>query len=130
MNKLLKVLLYVWQLPQNLLGLLVKAIYKEDFFLFYGGKRISVCTKVNGGVSLGETIIVGKYPFSKDQWNDVRHECGHAKQSLYLGPLYLIIVGIPSALWGLLYKQDPDNPNGYFKFYTEKWAEKLGNVQR
>ena len=30
------------------------------------------------------------------------HEYGHTIQSLIFGPLYLIVMGIPSTLWGFL----------------------------
>lgn len=30
------------------------------------------------------------------------HEYGHTIQSMILGPLYLIVIGIPSTLWGFL----------------------------
>ena len=128
MKKVIEILLYIWQLPQNLLGLLVKLLYRENSALTYKGKHIAVCLSFPGGISLGNTVIVNKYPFNKSAWNDVKHEWGHTKQSLYLGPLYLIVIGIPSIVWaalqGWLVKKD------YYSFYTEKWADKLGNVKR
>lgn len=30
----------------------------------------------------------------------------------------------------MCYKYDANNPNGYYKFYTERWADKLGGVNR
>ena len=57
------------------------------------------------------------------------HEYGHTIQSLILGPLYLLLIGIPSTLWGFsprLNKKRKDNQISYFTFFTEKWANDLG----
>ena len=57
------------------------------------------------------------------------HEYGHTIQSLLLGPLYLIIMGIPSTLWGFLpayQKLRSEKQVSYFSFFTEAWANALG----
>ena len=57
------------------------------------------------------------------------HEYGHTIQSLILGPLYLIVIGIPSTLWGFLpnlHKKRKDDQISYFSFFTEGWANRLG----
>lgn len=57
------------------------------------------------------------------------HEYGHTIQSLILGPFYLIVIGIPSTLWGFLPFLNEKRKNeglSYFSFYTEKWANCLG----
>lgn len=57
------------------------------------------------------------------------HEYGHTIQSLILGPLYLIVIGIPSTLWGFLpycNKKREKEKLSYFSFYTESWANDLG----
>ena len=62
-----------------------------------------------------------------------KHEAlGHGTQSRYLGPFYLRIVGLQSIIWAWIYpcKAFPYSKNGYYKFWTEKWADKLGNVIR
>ena len=54
---------------------------------------------------------------------------GHTLQSLILGPLYLIVIGIPSTLWGFLpnlHKKRKDEQISYFSFFTEGWANRLG----
>lgn len=55
------------------------------------------------------------------------HEYGHTIQSLILGPLYLIIIGIPSTLWGFVgAKKRKDDQIPYGAFFTEGWANRLG----
>ena len=55
------------------------------------------------------------------------HEYGHTVQSLLLGPLYLIVIGIPSVLWGFLgSKKRRDDQIPYGAFFTERWANSLG----
>lgn len=54
------------------------------------------------------------------------HEYGHTIQSLILGPLYLIVIGIPSTMWAFLFeKKRKDEQIPYGAFFTEKWANRL-----
>ena len=127
----LSMLAYLWQLPQNIVGIIVRLFYEQTNSLLYKDKTVRVCKTFPGGISLGDTVIVRKFPHDTKTWNTVKHEWGHTRQSLYLGPLYLFIIGIPSLIWATFYQYDSSNPNGYYtEFYTERWADKLGNVQR
>lgn len=130
LQNILNILAFIWQLPQNVVGYILKFFYKDNYTLRYKDKTIHVCKTFPGGISLGDIVIIKKYPHDTKSWNVVKHEWGHTRQSLYLGPFYLLVIGLPSAIWALCYKYDPDNPNGYYKFYTERWADKLGNVER
>ena len=111
-------LLYLWQLPQNLLGLIViaftKAEKKGDVYVAEGYRF---------GVSLGNYIIFGGFFNSTDR----KHEKGHQKQSLYLGPLYLIIIGLPSVTGNLLNRVIRFD---YYRQPWEHWADVLGGVKR
>lgn len=122
-----KILSYLWELPQNLIGLGLSFIYKYDELIPYGNKQIRYCKKFPGGISLGNYVFVGTK--KKDI---IKHEYGHTIQSKLLGPLYLFIIGIPSIVWASIYgtKLVPETKNGYYKFYTERWADKLGQVER
>ena len=123
---LIAIALYLWQLPQNILGFIIRQFYRLDTTKEYRGKTIRICKGFPGGISLGNTIIVDKYPNTKGTWDDVRHEYGHTIQSKYLGWFYLFVIGIPSALWSLIHKP---SMGSYYVFYTEKWADKLGEVK-
>lgn len=128
MNAFVKILLWIWQLPQNLVGLL--------FLLFIQGEKRHELNSIRfyylktfpGGITVGEYVIVGT-----KQELIVRHEYGHVLQSRILGPLYLIVIGLPSLIhaWingaiGCCEKHD----KGYYHFYTEKWADKLAGINR
>ena len=84
-------------------------------------------SKMRGGISLGQYIIVNdKY---KDYKGDTeKHEYGHYLQSRYLGPLYLLVIGLPSLLWAAWWNER--RGVSYYSFYTEKWADRLGKVKR
>ena len=119
-----KTLFYLWELPQNLVGLvLMKALGpgKEDV---YRDARILRTEKMRGGISLGRYIIVDKR--MSDPLIDL-HEWGHTRQSRLLGPFYLPVVGIPSLLWALWWT--PRRKCSYFSFYTERWADRMAGVR-
>lgn len=120
------ILLYLWQLPQNLLGLLLRAIYKGNDS-HYEDAIVRRSTTMSGGISLGKYIIISQW----SKQSTIMHEYGHCRQSKYLGWLYLLLIGLPSIVWagmyGVIIKK---SHNGYYKFFTEKWADRLGNVER
>ena len=123
---------YFWELPQNLLGLVIYLLNKN--------KIISV-SKINGrllfenhnfGVSLGNYIFWTPtiYDRNSNIPINLNHEFGHSIQSQLFGPLYLIVVGIPSIsrvfysrIFFSVKKQEWTN---YYKGYPEKWADSLG----
>lgn len=138
MKKIKEIWMYLWQLPQNLLGLALVAYYKpERKYILDNGVEIHFATRMHGGISLGKYSIVNTIHYRQELKNSlkrdtVRHEAiGHAKQSQMLGPLYLLIIGLPSICWAGLYGTViKETKNGYYTFYTEKWADKLGGVKR
>ena len=119
------ILLYLWELPQNLVGLLLTRLLAPGQVEKYRGARILRSEKMRGGISLGRYIIVSSW-FSSSLTE--LHEWGHSRQSRFLGPLYLPVIGLPSLLWALWWK--PGRKRGYFTFYTERWADKLAGIRR
>lgn len=125
-------LLTLWQLPQILIGKFLLLIYKKDIETTEELKDITYyfIKGFRGGISLGTIILVNaRYIYGYN--NTLKHEYGHTIQSKKLGWLYLLVIGIPSAIWAALYgpiiKREG---NKYYTFYTEKWADKLGEVIR
>ena len=115
-------LMYLWQLPQNLLGALYRDLlaYKEKVYLVNSTEDFTLYAKYTpGSVTLGRHIFTS----SRADNDTIKHEIGHVKQSQILGPLYLPLIGIPSILWAAVHKKIAPNKN-YYWFYTEKWANK------
>lgn len=139
LNKIKDAALYIWQLPQNLLGLLLIAIYKPTRkHVLDNGVEVHYAYKMTGGISLGKYAIVHTIHYRQNmeeslKRDTVRHEAiGHTKQSRMLGPLYLPTVGLCSICWAGIYgtKLVPATKNGYYTFWTESWADELAGVER
>ncbi len=130
-----------WGVLQTLLGFVIFILHIKDTHYFYHG---AIVTEWNGNssVSLGMFVFITKKPYFaeklKDDYTEAQlfdrllvHEYGHTIQSLILGPLYLILMGIPSTLWGFLpnlAKKRKERQISYFSFFTEKWANRLGEA--
>lgn len=138
-----KFLYFIWQctwgILQTTLGFIVFLLHIGDKHYFYHGSIVTEWSD-KSSVSLGLFVFVTKEPYFYDKLKDkytmeelsarlLVHEYGHTIQSLILGPLYLIVIGIPSTLWGFLpyyNKKRKEQGLSYFSFFTEKWANHLG----
>lgn len=122
------VVLWLWQLPQNLVGAVTLCLYLPVRKIRDADEAgVYVSDRMLGGISLGGIILLSRAA-SKDE-RTVSHEYGHVLQSRMLGWLYLPVIGIPSIIWAALHRYiAPDK--SYYWFYTERWADKLGNVRR
>lgn len=142
---LIKILaLSLWMLPQNLLGMICfMGFLAVDWLSGQDSKVIRTPDRVilnsshqYSGVTLGFFIILPYQKFVRyfnAYTQSLRHETGHYHQSKILGPLYLLVIGIPSILWNIfqyLYTLVMGKRLDYYKFYSEKWADKLGNIKR
>jgi hypothetical protein len=127
---MLKILLLIWQFPQSIGAFFVKLYLKKRGCRLhkhtYRGRTVY---QWDGhpcfGVSLGEYIFVWRYTEPS-----LSHEYGHSRQSRYLGPLYLLTVGIVSAFWNLLARVSKRVNKTYYARWPENWADKLGGVRR
>lgn len=113
-----KFLLYVWQLPQNLLGLILRKVYNGKDSM-YEDAVVRRSLKMRGGISLGKYIVINQFCSKKT----VMHEYGHCRQSKYLGWIYLPVIGLQSILHAALCKC---KKHSYYDYPVEKWADKLG----
>ena len=119
---------WLWQFPQNMLalcieGILCEAAYREGKA---DGNTIIVNIVLPSAMSLGDYLFVN--PMSSQK--TIQHECGHSKQSDMLGPLYLIVIGIPSLLHNMAHYlcSKIGIKWNYYSFYTEYWANKLVGI--
>jgi hypothetical protein len=116
-----------WQLPQ----IIAASIY----LMYLQGKDeiLDTCTYLDTIVFIKKhdpgSVTLGNYIFLSSAATDitVRHEWGHTRQSLMLGPLYLIIIGVPSILWAATHKYIAPGKK-YAWFFTEAWANKLAGI--
>ena len=120
------VLLYIWQLPQNIVALVMlpflgklKLVRKANYNYCFTG------TNMAGGISLGSFCFVSE---NMDNDETVAHEQdGHVKQSHWLGPLYLLVIGLVSITWAGIYRQL--GYKNYYQCFTESWANKLAGLE-
>lgn len=147
MNILRRIFLWIWQFPQNLVGvtmfLIFRAICRDstEMMVFEHrrnpvdpGAKVLVCPAFPSGIALGNYILLKRYDSAS-----LHHEDGHRMQSLYLGPLYLMVIGLPSIL-GNVYDRifhtqkqgwsDERSCRWYYNQPWEKWADRLGGVKR
>ena len=132
MTSFLLVLNFVWELPQNLLGLVVWSVVRRTITETRVEHRRLFFHVPNFGISLGSFIFWSSFDNAviKINSDNKAHEYGHAVQSRLFGPLYLLVVGLPSisrVVYGTLYYAFRKKRwQGYYRGYPEKWADELG----
>lgn len=115
---------WFWCFPQMLIGFILtkitRATKEEDYYLY---------NIKSGSVSLGTFIFI--CPAHRGKQIVLLHEKGHSKQSDILGWLYLLIIGLPSLCWCIIFELFGKKRGwNYYEFYTEKWADKLAGIGR
>lgn len=129
MKRLMFILIQaLWGFPQTLLGLVLYLANRKMPHVNFHGAIVTPWNR-SGSVSLGPFIFLSNKVKDEFVSNLVVHEYGHCVQSLIFGPAYLLIVGIPSIIWGewpTLQKKREENDLPYFTFFTERFANYLG----
>ncbi|MDR1868067.1 MAG: hypothetical protein LBQ77_07365 [Treponema sp.] len=125
------ILLFVWQLPQHILGLLLRCLCAGRCRAVKrkGAAVVFFIEHFWGGICLGAYIFID-YTLINDQ-RILTHEYGHFLQSRMLGPLYLLIVGVPSITMNIFCRiLGPQSRFSarYYQRFPENWADKLGNM--
>lgn len=140
----------MWELPQCILGVALTKLYKTERLPDYKGIKVFAADNMSGGISLGQYIILRRRYLEKYIWSngtgeyvlntdytdndDVKHEFGHTEDSLRQGPLYLLFTGLPSITWlgirRLINKFLKNKKLNYYWFYTERRADRFGEVKR
>jgi hypothetical protein len=135
---LLRGALVAWELPQNALGAALfvlqgfrRKIVRARF------DREKVMVEVNGlAVSLGLFVFFTNEdnPYVPVGRENRDHEYGHAIQSRFLGPFYLLVVGVPSemrVLYAIGHRFVTGRRwAGYYDGFPENWADRLGGVDK
>ena len=127
MKYIRNLILFIWQLPQHIVAIIYfgyLVMMCKDLGVDSRYKQATVIPCVmRGAVTLGNYVFVG---LNSEYKETVKHELGHTIQSKILGPLYLIVIGIPSITYCGLRRIFPSlRKKNYYNFYTEKWANNL-----
>ena len=122
-------LLWLWQAPQHLLALAIFAVLKLAGKVVYVAEN-SNCLFIGLDVFIG--LSLGRYIFVHQSYGEktLKHEQGHSVQSLFLGPLYLLVIGLPSLSGNIYDRICHKGPAWYYRQPWEAWADRLGGVIR
>jgi hypothetical protein len=138
----MRAILYLWQLPQNLIGLFLIIIFQaREYEITINGKVIRYYVIVKPWYKFssqkGQYTIVP--PKNIGRVKTIRHEyLGHGKQSKITGPFYLLIIGLPSVIRNRIsvWRSKPSSwyygfgPHAHLRAWPEKQADRLGGVVR
>lgn len=119
---------FTWGLPVNAISgiiyLILKGKYRTEKFK---NSYITYIPGNWGGLSLGLFIFIAEGKAEGWTNNTKIHEYGHTIQCLLLGPLYWIVVALPSAIWCNFFADYRKKNNvSYYKLYCESWANSWG----
>ena len=123
------ILLYLWQLPQHLVALVI-LLFNRHSKITVDGITIYIVYSFESwgaGVSLGQYILLAPIHVNK---TTVHHEYGHSIQSKWLGPLYLLTVGIVSVSRNIYDRIYHKGVEWYYGSWPENQADKLGGLTR
>ena len=120
---------FTWGLPVNLIGAVVYLVlYKKFRHERFKNAFITYIPGNWGGVSLGLFIFIAEGKAEGWTRNTRIHEYGHTIQCLLLGPLYWLVIGLPSAVWCNFFDGYRKKKGvSYYKLYCESWANKWGS---
>lgn len=131
LSVLVNILLAIWQLPQLLVGLIGLAIFRDYEMVYNPDANVRVIKVNKGHLFGGACFSSGPIIFTTPNCdsNTVRHETGHSKQSLYMGPLFFIVAlaSIPR-FW--IRRWFNKSHEWYLSGWPESSAEKLGHTKR
>lgn len=136
LSVLVNILLAIWQLPQLIIGLIGLAIFR-NFEVYYNPEAGIKVIKVSKGYLFGNACFsLGPVIFTTPNCDDntIRHETGHSKQSVYMGPLFFIVVAMPSIVLFLIRRIKNKDAKWYHSHWPEGGckfgAEELGHTKR
>ena len=127
---------WTWALPQNIAGAVLLLILGRNVTHFgFGGALVTLADehpllRDRGSVSLGMFVFLNVAPSTESGRMVLIHEYGHTIQSLFLGPLFFPVIGIPSVIWAELYSKRKSvyklKGLGYTSRFPENSASQLG----
>lgn len=124
---LFSIVLFIWQLPQNLVGLCMMPFMGKMERIDYRNHCLGLkCKNMRGGISLGSFAFLSRAKANHPEI--IAHEMdGHTIDSKIFGPLYLLIIGLPSLFWAQ-FRNEKKHPD-YYEFWTERRANNFAGVE-
>lgn len=136
-RKMMLPIVWLWQLPQVFIGCVWCIISAPRFLYAHQGVMLFTCRYCTG-VSFGPMAFYDERHRAALLSRDPRvmphlnHEYGHSVSSRRWGPLYLLVIGIPSVIHLLIRRWLKDripSLENYYAFYSERWANINGGVE-
>lgn len=124
---------WTWGILQTLVGFVGFLIHIRKRHIWINGSVITEVPGNWGGVSIGMFAFVDYMPKEEKAYksNLVLHEHGHTLQSILLGPLWILVVAIPSLIWAGCFDNWRRKHNvDYYAMGIEAWANKWGGVKQ
>ena len=124
------IFLLLYQLPQLIIGVIGLAIFKNYTKYSNEYTKVNVLAVDKGFVCGSACFSAGPIIFITPCCNDItkRHETGHSKQSLYFGPLFLLVVAIPSVCIFWYRRLFKKSHYWYHSKWPENHADKLAGI--
>lgn len=121
---------FIWELPQNLIGILVKLV-----FIKYGKREVETirqgtCEIQNWSMYSGISLGWWQFTHKNADKNTASHEVAHSIESVVLGPLYLVLIGLPSIMWAGIIWPYFMHDKSYYWFYTEFITDRIAGIRR
>ena len=120
--------MWTWCFPQTFVGYLMYLSMRKCPREKYHGALVTTHAHGWGGVSFGMFTFICTRGTPETRSMMRAHEFGHCVQSLMLGPLYLPLISLPSAVWcnsKRCKEYRKKNHISYYDFWTERWANSL-----
>lgn len=117
---LIAVLMYIWQLPQHIIGTAIlffsKAHYDRE-------AQVYIASHLPGSFSFGCVRLIPSRAYTYYICSTL---FGYSVMSVYTGPLYLVLVYIPLLFITLYRRLAKKSFSWYISKYPEHWANQLG----
>lgn len=121
---------FIWEFPQILTGSIVKLI-----FIKYGKREVETirqgtCEIQNWSMYSGISLGWWQFTNEKADKDTASHEVAHSIESVVLGPLYLVLIGLPSIMWAGIIWPYFMHDKSYYWFYTEFITDRIAGIRR
>lgn len=126
----IKILRWIWEFPQCILGFILIHLYDVEYKETFKGIPI-YAGKFPGGISLGLFILMSEFSWKHNRNFIKEHEWGHTRQSIRWGWFYLPVPGLCSVAWVELRKLSARlRKKSYYSVWPESEADKFGGINK